>query len=274
MPPRTPIYSRSSGTSGIDRGGCRSWQSDSMTARAGTTCPPVLPPVITSFMLWGCFRVGFGGREAPLGIMAGNVEQNPNCQHRDDQRASPKAYERKGNTGEGKRCSDDRHVDECLNDDRRRNADGEKPGEVVWRVSSHAEAAIGEQNEEPDDGYCSEETQLLRAHGKDAVGIGCRKVVFLLAVPEAYTGESTQAQGEERLDGVISGAMGVLPRVQPSGQPRAPVCFELQSDQREKKGCRCPQEEMIEAGAGHEIDDQHRQHDDDRSSHVRLLEDE
>src|SRR5207244_13574980 len=127
---------------------------------------------------------------------------------------------------------DGREVDGGLAADEPDDARREALAEGVARDERDPQAGVGEERVPEDERGRSDQPELLADDREDHVRVGLGQVVHLLdALAEAVAADSTGAESDQGLDGLETGALGVVPRVEEAEDARAPV--RLEPDRRE-----------------------------------------
>src|ERR1700733_4380634 len=171
--------------------GCPSASSSRATASSGITCPPVPPPAIT--------MVAIAFASSVSRVLA-DAQQHPQTNQRAHQRTAARADHRKRNALGGPHAEHHAHVDESLNDDRRRHAQREVAPEIVVRHPIQLEAAPQNDQESGQNRSATPQSQLFADHRINKIRVRLRQIQNLLfALHEAEAQRPAAANRDFRL---------------------------------------------------------------------------
>src|SRR5713101_316385 len=187
-------------------------------ASAGKTCPPVPPPAISNFT-WlvrsSCFR-----------CLLRNIQQHTGSQQHDQQTRSPIADERQRDPFRRNHPEHNREINQRLAQDHRGNSHRQQPPESVRRTERGTDAAPAINCKERKHDHRPDKTQFLADHRINKIRVRFWQIEELLfALHQAYAGEATRADRNERLKQLKSSALRVGIRVQKSRQSGLPVRY-------------------------------------------------
>src|SRR5215210_4966923 len=238
-------------------------RSASPTAIAGSTCPAV-PPAAIRHTGPGCSA-----------MVASDVKEDSDAGESDDE-ARPSV----GDEGEGDPCQrrdahDGCDVDQRLPGDEGRDTGGEPFSEWVLAGQRDSEARVGEARVGSDQSRGSHQAELLADDGEDHVRVRFGKIGVLPdALPQPRAEDSTRAEAEHRLHGLVPAALRVVPRVEEAQEPSPPVGLEPGGGEDERDRETAGGREQAAGRAGHDEDAGDHEHDRDRGSQIRLDQEE
>ena len=187
-----------------------------------------MPDAVTTRTRTRLRRASFAGLfhrgDPPLGPAA-DVEQEPDEEHRDHQRAAAVADERQRDALVRDDAEHDADVEQHLDAEQQRDAEREVAAEHVARAERRADAAPHQQREQDQHGGDADVAHLLADRREDEVVVRLGHVAErLVAVAEPGAGQAARAHREPRLEELVGLAarvrLGVEVREEPLHAPR------------------------------------------------------
>ena len=168
------------------------------------------------------------------------AHQDPKTETDRHERSSPVTDERQRHAHHGQDAAHHAHVDERIGEKRERDGAGEEPRKEGGRVGGDDHAPGDGQQENQQQHQVAEQPELLRVNRKDEVGRAFRNEikVSLRSFQPALADETSGADRDGRLYGVISGAERILRRVDEREDALTLVIVQHRPHQRQACGAR------------------------------------
>src|SRR6202046_81373 len=166
-------------------------------ASAGMTCPPVPPPAIrTRNCVW--LSIPYSLLPTPCSSidLARDIQQHTHAGQRNKKRSSARRDERQRNSLGRQQRQHHAHVEESLNQNRRRNPKRKEPRKRVRRQRRRPQPAIPQRHKQSHNQQRSNQSQLFTDIGEDEVSLHLRQIKKLL--PPFHQPQPAQPTGPNR----------------------------------------------------------------------------
>src|SRR6266404_1146758 len=171
-------------------------------------------------------RRPYGQVRSPCGLrgLLRNIQQHSSRQEHHQQTRAAVADKRQRNPFRRHHAQYDSKINERLKQHHGGDAERQQASESVRRRKGRAQPTPAINGEERNDNHRAEKAQLLANDRVNKIGVRLRKIKeLLLALHQANSGESSGADGDQRLQQLKAGALRIGAGIEKSHQPGLPV---------------------------------------------------
>src|SRR6202021_1750167 len=181
-------------------------------ASAGITCPPVPPPAISTLKL---------DRSPTLIDLTRDIQQHAHTRQRNKKRSTARRDKRQRNSLRRQQRQHHAHVEESLDQNRRRNTKRQKPRKRIGRKECRPQPPIAQPDKQTEDQQSPNQTKLLADIREDKIRLHLGKIEQLLpSLHQTQPANSTSPHRNQRLQNMKSASPRVSLRINKRQHPR------------------------------------------------------